>query len=443
MILLHLVVVHLVWRCCVRVGVRPWLATFATLPLVVLGAGAENLVWAFQIGFLGSLALGLGAALLVDHEAPWNVRDAAAVALAVFSLLWSAVAIVLVVACATIIVLRRGLRDAVVFAALPTLVYLVWWHFYGRTGPYAASSLDEFGAGVWSYAARGLTGAADRFVLDLPLLGSLALAVLAVHLIRTLSRAKTQEALAYVAAAAAVLQFVLSAYGRLKLGPDQAATQRYSYIAIVLILPAATLAVERLARRRAAVLPVTLAVAVAVTTTNLMVLRREAGAEAGRELFLRDVIVAAAAIVSDPRQPLAPGAVPEPSTSFDITVDDLRRWRLEGSLPDLTPAPEAVLTARENLEVALAPSAVRPGTCRLRLAGEEATLGEGGARSAILRGDQGSSIAVRLTDPSTGVSGRPRLLSIRASTSELTILASGVTAQLSSLDRPIEVCNRR
>ena len=58
-IFIHLVVVHLVWRVTVQGRVSPWIATVSALPLIVLGAGAQNLLWAFQIGFLGSVALGL------------------------------------------------------------------------------------------------------------------------------------------------------------------------------------------------------------------------------------------------------------------------------------------------------------------------------------------------------------------------------------------------
>ena len=74
-ILLHLVVVHLVWRVMLQARITPWVATVVVLPLLVLGAGSQNLLWAFQIGFLGSVALGLGTMLLVNHAGTWQRRD--------------------------------------------------------------------------------------------------------------------------------------------------------------------------------------------------------------------------------------------------------------------------------------------------------------------------------------------------------------------------------
>ena len=57
-IVVHLVIVHLLWRIIIQGGLTPWAATIGVLPAIALGAGAENLLWGFQVGFLGSLALG-------------------------------------------------------------------------------------------------------------------------------------------------------------------------------------------------------------------------------------------------------------------------------------------------------------------------------------------------------------------------------------------------
>ncbi len=52
-------VMHLTWRLCRRAGVTPWVATAAVVLLGFLGAGAEDLTWGFQIGFVGSVLFGL------------------------------------------------------------------------------------------------------------------------------------------------------------------------------------------------------------------------------------------------------------------------------------------------------------------------------------------------------------------------------------------------
>ena len=53
-----------------RAGVRPWLATLLAGVFVFFGSGAENILIAFQITFVGSLVFGLTQLLLADHDGP-------------------------------------------------------------------------------------------------------------------------------------------------------------------------------------------------------------------------------------------------------------------------------------------------------------------------------------------------------------------------------------
>ena len=76
-ILAHLGVVHLLWRIMLRQGVRAWLATAVSVLLTFLGAGAEALAWAVQIGFVGAICAMLGAVLLLDHPRLTPARGAA------------------------------------------------------------------------------------------------------------------------------------------------------------------------------------------------------------------------------------------------------------------------------------------------------------------------------------------------------------------------------
>src|SRR5260370_28405051 len=48
----------------------------AAVLLLVMGAGWENLLWAFQIGFVGSVACGLGSLLLLYQGGPPLPREA-------------------------------------------------------------------------------------------------------------------------------------------------------------------------------------------------------------------------------------------------------------------------------------------------------------------------------------------------------------------------------
>lgn len=66
---LHLVAAALLLVVMRPAGVSPWIATIAATVFVLLGAGAENIVIAFQITFVGSLVFGL-AHLLLDRQRP-------------------------------------------------------------------------------------------------------------------------------------------------------------------------------------------------------------------------------------------------------------------------------------------------------------------------------------------------------------------------------------
>ena len=63
-------VLHLAWRACRRAGADPWVSAAATLMLGLLGAGAADFGWAFQVGFVGSVAFGLLALDMLDRPAP-------------------------------------------------------------------------------------------------------------------------------------------------------------------------------------------------------------------------------------------------------------------------------------------------------------------------------------------------------------------------------------
>src|SRR4051794_39941197 len=68
LLVLHLVVAHVLWRLLRQAGVDPTLSAALGGVYVLLGAGYENLLWAFQIGFIGSLAVGGGAGAPGEHR---------------------------------------------------------------------------------------------------------------------------------------------------------------------------------------------------------------------------------------------------------------------------------------------------------------------------------------------------------------------------------------
>ena len=94
------------------------------------GAGAENILVAFQITFVGALVFGLTQLLLADHDGPLDRRDWLGLLAGFAGLLCSGVAITMTVVVGLAVLLRRGLarlaRGAVPHRAARASRTLLW-----------------------------------------------------------------------------------------------------------------------------------------------------------------------------------------------------------------------------------------------------------------------------------------------------------------------------
>lgn len=110
----------------------PWPALFATTVLLFLGPAWQDLLWPFQVGFVGASLFGLATLLALENEDQrW---DRAACAFLAVSIAFSSLGIAFAVAAAVNVFQRRGergLRRAYVFA-LPLLLYLLWYAGWGH-----------------------------------------------------------------------------------------------------------------------------------------------------------------------------------------------------------------------------------------------------------------------------------------------------------------------
>lgn len=110
----------------------PWPALFAATLLLFLGPAWQDLLWPFQIGFVGGSFFGLAALLALESEdGRW---DRAACALLAISIAFSSLGIAFAAAAAVSVLQRRrerGLRRAYVFA-LPLLLYAAWYAGWGH-----------------------------------------------------------------------------------------------------------------------------------------------------------------------------------------------------------------------------------------------------------------------------------------------------------------------
>lgn len=141
-----------------RSRVGEWAALLAALSILFLGAAFEDLLWAFQIGYFGSAAAGLGMLIALDREDERG--DWIACGLLVLSIACSSLGLVFLLAAVVDLVLGRRPRLRRLSTVLvPTTLFGLWWLFWGHE---AESHLSgENVAGLFSYvydaAAAGIT----------------------------------------------------------------------------------------------------------------------------------------------------------------------------------------------------------------------------------------------------------------------------------------------
>jgi len=135
-------------------------ALLAAALVLVMGRTSENLLWAFQIGFLGSVLGGLLALLALDRG-----RRAAACAALVFATLCSSLGVPFALGVA-VEQLAGGRRRALWVPAVPLALYAVWWVGYGRgTNHITADSAAQ--ATTWaSDAAAAAAGSVVGLSID-------------------------------------------------------------------------------------------------------------------------------------------------------------------------------------------------------------------------------------------------------------------------------------
>jgi hypothetical protein len=250
-----------------RADVRPWFATAAASLFALFGAGHQNIIWGFQIGFVGALAFGLVQLLLADHDAPFSLRDRRdwlALGAGLLGLLCSGVAVTMVLAVALATFLRRGYRAALFQVAPLGVLYLVWYATIGRKNtPPDSSAGGRYGAVVhWAWtqlsASLGALG-------DLPGIGiALAIALvfgcwLAWHRLTRAEFGAVAAAPLALAVAAGVFAVTVG-WQRVALYPvELARSSRYLYVTAALLLPAITVGVEAISARWRFAVPVGLA----------------------------------------------------------------------------------------------------------------------------------------------------------------------------------------
>ncbi len=250
---LHVAVACLLRVIMRRAGVRAWTATAGAVLFVFFGTGYDDIVFAFQIGFVGALAFGLVHLILADHDGSLSRRDALGLLAGLAGLLCSGVAVTMTVIVGLAAAIRRGPRIAL-FHVLPlAAVYLVWFVSTARDSYTTNAGFGE----VARFIGTDLRATFDALG-QLPGLGALLGAALVFGLAVAWRPLRGRELRRRIAAPAALLIggvvfLAIVAIGRATqpttVFRQPPAPSRYLYIVAALVLPALAVAVDALGRR--------------------------------------------------------------------------------------------------------------------------------------------------------------------------------------------------
>ena len=227
----------------------------AAVTFLVLGTGGTDIVWAFQIGFVGSVAFGLLAMLLLDGDPPFPGRLLPASAALLASLMCSGTGLAFLVAVAVELAVDRRRRRFLLSLVIPIGAYGEWFLAYGAglpgspgapctscipTGLAADFQQVRFGLNyiesLAGFVAWGLQATAAGLV-GFPALAGILLPVLAglvaFHWYRQRKVAPWQIGMT----AGLLAQFVVTGLVRAQNGPAAAGHPRYVYVGVAFLLP--------------------------------------------------------------------------------------------------------------------------------------------------------------------------------------------------------------
>lgn len=350
----HVGVVTLMYLMLVRSGVSRWVAVAVSLFLAFLGAGAENTLWDFQIGFVGAVFFGLLALWLYDRQEQLAWQISVVWVAAPLALMCSGVALAMLATVCFYAAARRGLLHALVVASVPFAVYAAWYMGLGRHAlPPAVSNPWDY-LQVPLYVWIGLTKAWESGS-GIPGSGAVILIVLVGAALVARSKPAKLRHFAWAGLAGAFAQFVLAGLTRISLGVEQATAPRYVYIVAVLMAPALALVLQLVADRLAEPrwVPTCLigALMALVVVDSVRLTHEFTVARRTLVVSMREWVLGTASIVSQGTLVLT--TRPDLTHNTNITTHLLGSPEVQAALPTRSVGAQALLDGAAHIEVSV------------------------------------------------------------------------------------------
>ncbi|WP_159600157.1 hypothetical protein [Agromyces humi] len=393
----HLAFVHVTWRVMRRCGVAVWLATAASVPLTFLGAGAENILWAFQFGFITAALLAMVALLLLlVGPIPWWKLVIIGV-LAAIAPMFSGTALPVLVATGLVALRRIGMWKTLAVFSPAALVYLIWYVVVGRLQVQQgrANDLTDLLVAVPRYVGE-MFSAGLGAMFPVEVFGAILAFALVLLLGVRWGVLSTDGLPALVLALAALVFAFLTAFSRVNLGIESAAAGRYAYLLIFLTAPMIVLGLQwAIGAHHGIGIAVILAIGIFNAGLLISAMVTQQGIEGGS----RARISAAIALAHDDPGAFEPGEVPDPVVAPDLTMADVIALARSGSLQATEYAAGDRLSVELNVAVDIEPAETAAQTCA---SDDEQEISVPSGEAVTVRAPSGI-VDLRLTD-STGTS---------------------------------------
>ncbi|GAB3384940.1 hypothetical protein GCM10027568_01400 [Humibacter soli] len=346
----------LIWRIMLKAGVAPWIATAASALICFLGAGGENILWAFQVGFMGAIALSLIVMLLLMRERFGVGETIGVIVLSILALATSGTSLPMLVGAGVVAIVYRGFWKAVLLFVPGVLAYGIWYVVVALHSPsndFHATSLFQYLTKGPPYILSMLAGGTGN-VVGIAALGEVVFGVVVAWSLFRLPTAPRRWTATYACLLAAVLFAALTAYSRLNL--DSATASRYVFMVTVLFLPMAMLALSTLRDRLG--LPVVgfvmvIALVVGYNFTVLMPMLAGRSAEVAQ---VRQEFSAAMDIIKSGQGGYSSSATPAATWAPQVTMAELKQMMDRGWLHPTDFDEAARLTVQAALFVQIKPS---------------------------------------------------------------------------------------
>ena len=231
---IHVIAAGGLYRLLYRVS-GPLLALAAAALILFLGTAHEDLYWAVQISYLGSVAAGIWA-LVALYEGLGKRSTWICVALLIVAEGTSGIGLFFVAAAAGLVLSDGSLRRRWAAIGVPVAVYAAWYLIWGRSG--GAPITPDAISGLPAFAVEGMGNAIRSMVGVVRPIGEVAASVLVVGVAWRVLRDEPVPPLAVAGVTGLVAQWVIIGVARDAGGPDLALAPRYIYPAAFLILVA-------------------------------------------------------------------------------------------------------------------------------------------------------------------------------------------------------------